>query len=653
MAVKSQTAVLSKTISGISDILLERTRTRKNLSSSILGYKQRREQEERRQHIQDEISATSMVLRPGGSRSLSMAQTGESFINRIIGFIGYVSSGWVLSNMPTWIAGARELSKRINSLNSTFTGFVQNIGELMSDFGSLSDSVYRNIITFDLTDSNSRVSNSLLDLNDTIESMGNQINEAFNVLTEPFTNVPAFGSEGGPGAYPGIQPAPATPEQPSETAQPSGGSSGQWKPILDVISAAESPQNQYNAIAPGDYNPNLSKMTIAEANKAKGVRGGEGAIGRYQLTKPIQQAALANLNPNDLFSPENQDKIAIALIKQRGVTIDMIKNNPEEASVRLGAEWAGLPLLKPAGRGKVGESYYQGYNGNRATIGVDKLKKAFESVGARSLDQTQTSARPTPAQVSSSQVSTSVIDEVNVAGPSGGTPSVGRTGGTGEYLARGGKHKGIDIGTSYQKGYYVSFKLPGTVTYAGWNDGGYGYLVIIKSGNLEFFFAHLAKIMVKNGQQYNGETIGEIGNTGRSRGEHLHFEVRIVGGRDIDPEPYLKYLSIGKKTTNISSKPSSTPAETLVPQAPSTATQTAGEIPAMESESKSIIDELLSNLTTERKGQQIIFINDLQPQSRSTTMVGSGGDSSYVKVSDSEVLNNFIKNKLLLDLNYL
>ena len=113
-------------------------------------------------------------------------------------------------------------------------------------------------------------------------------------------------------------------------------------------------------------------------------------------------------------------------------------------------------------------------------------------------------------------------------------------------------HRGVDIGVGKgNKGYYVAFKLKGRVSDVGTFDG-YGETVVITSGDKDFLFAHLAlgSIMVQKGQAYNGEIIGEIGNTGRGTSEHLHFEVSPEGTggykKDEDPMPYVKYLVIGR-----------------------------------------------------------------------------------------------------------
>ena len=80
--------------------------------------------------------------------------------------------------------------------------------------------------------------------------------------------------------------------------------------------------------------------------------------------------------------------------------------------------------------------------------------------------------------------------------------------------------------------------LDGRVVYAGWNDQGYGNLVIIENGPYRVYFAHLSKIPVKVGEKVTaGTIIGYSGNTGNSTGPHLHYEVR-KNGYAIDPTSF-------------------------------------------------------------------------------------------------------------------
>ena len=148
----------------------------------------------------------------------------------------------------------------------------------------------------------------------------------------------------------------------NNTGTPGGAAAGgQYAPILNLIGSAE---GGYTSIAPNDKNDNLTSMTIAEAANATGENGGRGAIGRYQLTNPIQQAVNAGLDPGtDLFNEENQDKIALSLIAGRGITPDMIINDPVRAASLLAMEFAGIPVLADQ-QGYVqsvqrGQSYYR------------------------------------------------------------------------------------------------------------------------------------------------------------------------------------------------------------------------------------------------------------------------------------------------------
>lgn len=99
-------------------------------------------------------------------------------------------------------------------------------------------------------------------------------------------------------------------------------------------------------------------------------------------------------------------------------------------------------------------------------------------------------------------------------------------------------HKGVDwsvpIGTT------VVASNAGTVVQAGWVSG-YGYAVYINHADgRQTRYGHLSKVLVKVGQTVaQGEKIALSGNTGRSTGPHLHFEIRI-NGTAVNP---LKYLN--------------------------------------------------------------------------------------------------------------
>lgn len=94
-------------------------------------------------------------------------------------------------------------------------------------------------------------------------------------------------------------------------------------------------------------------------------------------------------------------------------------------------------------------------------------------------------------------------------------------------------HTGVDIGAP--AGHPVRAATEGTVTYAGW-DGNYGQVVRISHGDgVTTSYAHLRSIQLTAGQAVvKGQTVGEVGSTGKSTGPHLHFEWR-VNGEPVDP----------------------------------------------------------------------------------------------------------------------
>ena len=103
-------------------------------------------------------------------------------------------------------------------------------------------------------------------------------------------------------------------------------------------------------------------------------------------------------------------------------------------------------------------------------------------------------------------------------------------------------HRGVDLG--YPEGTPVAAAWDGIVRISKGtaNTGGYGNLVVIRHDNgLETYYGHLSRRLVNPGQMVKaGDIIGLGGNTGRSYGSHLHFEVRYLGN-DINPNRLIDF----------------------------------------------------------------------------------------------------------------
>lgn len=106
-----------------------------------------------------------------------------------------------------------------------------------------------------------------------------------------------------------------------------------------------------------------------------------------------------------------------------------------------------------------------------------------------------------------------------------------------------GYHYGLDIATWNINRKDIRSVLPGQVTYAGYNKGGFGYYVKVQHEGVETLYAHMAEQpIVKSGDKVSaGQKLGIIGSTGNSTGPHLHLEVSVNGTR-IDPEPLMNVV---------------------------------------------------------------------------------------------------------------
>lgn len=174
------------------------------------------------------------------------------------------------------------------------------------------------------------------------------------------------------------------------------------------------------------------------------------------------------------------------------------------------------------------------------TQGVDGVKQIVARV-------TKENGQETAREVIQETVTTPAVDEVVLQGtkekPSWVAtghfiqPANGRL--SSNFGRRWGRqHQGIDIAASY--GSDVVAADGGTVVYASYNSSGYGNLVKIDHGNgYVTYYGHNSKLCVSVGDKvYQGQVIAKIGSTGRSTGNHCHFEIRI-NGTPVNPISYL------------------------------------------------------------------------------------------------------------------
>ena len=108
------------------------------------------------------------------------------------------------------------------------------------------------------------------------------------------------------------------------------------------------------------------------------------------------------------------------------------------------------------------------------------------------------------------------------------------------FKRRWAMHKGVDLAGPYKSS--VTATAPGTVVFAG-RRSNYGRVVDVQHAHgLMTRYAHLYRVKVKRGQKAGlAERIGLLGNSGRSSGPHVHYEIRHMG-KALNPRKFLRAI---------------------------------------------------------------------------------------------------------------
>lgn len=181
---------------------------------------------------------------------------------------------------------------------------------------------------------------------------------------------------------------------------------------------------------------------------------------------------------------------------------------------------------------------------NTTTLAGYQLEEAHKGLIQqmhKSLDDLETTA--SIASISQSQLNDFLKEQKSILAC---TPSIRPTDGwfssgfgyrISPFTNRREFHKGIDIATRI--GTPVIAPADGLVVHVG-KEGNFGRMITINHGyNVKTRYGHLNKYRIKKGQHVKrGQIIGEVGNSGRCTGPHLHYEV-LLNGVPVNPERYI------------------------------------------------------------------------------------------------------------------
>lgn len=216
-----------------------------------------------------------------------------------------------------------------------------------------------------------------------------------------------------------------------------------------------------------------------------------------QLGQVQELYAEADVVRQDLQVKEKEKEVKIASLSKKEKELENITEENEKVLIQIAAQEADLQAKKRAAQAAASKS---------------NTKSPFSYAGGKL-------GYPLAVQA---PLTSDFVDRIN---PVTGKPE---------------SHKGIDLGAP--KGTEIRAAENGVVIYASWSNG-YGNTVIIDHGSgLWTLYGHIRNdgIVVKKGDTVKrGQKIAEVGSTGQSTGNHLHFEVR----RDqvpVDPKPYLR-----------------------------------------------------------------------------------------------------------------
>lgn len=187
---KSSTTTVKK----FQTILFNRTRVKKQIFQDKTILQTRRIENERRVQAEEELEAPDIATKRGGPAQL-IAGSAKGFFERIMGFLGYLSAGWIINNLPRWISEGKEFIARTQQMGKILGNFIGNTTKIFKDFTRLLGATLSNIISFDFLDTSGRVGTAFEELQLSVDNWGTGFEDAIKLITTPLTEGIASGED--------------------------------------------------------------------------------------------------------------------------------------------------------------------------------------------------------------------------------------------------------------------------------------------------------------------------------------------------------------------------------------------------------------------------------------------------------------------------
>ena len=675
---RSTASQTTKTSKSIQNTLTVGVSKKKNLLSSVKIFKNRRRDFDRREVQKNVITSPAFLTKSGGARSLSLSDRGLSITDRLFGLVKYLTAGWILGNLPTWISLGGQFVGRLGTVGSILKNYGDETLKVMKSITGIFDSALKNLSAFDFSDNSGLMESSIGELTKSLDDLGDGLSSALDVLFAPFKDVPPIGEiTQEPDAY--TDP----PQQPSQQSPIDGKNSDFWTLVAvasredgDAQGQADVAQSIYNRARAGNFPGGTSIRNIILEDR------------QYQPTRDYPRVNPSGKTNSEWFNIVDAKSAAKATGFEESTIKNVARNIMNPSLQKKAAEFI-ENRTDFVGRSSTPSK--------SSTTGIVQRNPGDNKFGTFVGSGSQTSGtqyKGQPAPVPSSFKQNQSPNTTAPSRPSIQSPSGQRRLGTGDVFTKSlgkgvdyieitslvgdwrkhGSHGGIDVAAP--SGTYIALRVDCEVVRQGDTGGGYGIRmdIWVPEYGIQLRMAHLSGVIIKSGKIPAGTSFARVGNTGTSSGPHIHLEydikkgeTRYGGARNDNSnyaamlDQYVRLLLLSKNPNNGKFSPANTQtAPSPNPSKPSTPLVPSTQQPSIPNQEQSIEMQnndytmnLLQGIVQERQGRKIVVIDDRSSTVQQMISSGGGGGSYIQMSSEYSMLNTFMKNKLLLDLTYL